>query len=338
MNEEIERVREVIEPGSSTLSAFDYLIAHARAAAFNLVHRISEVRAVELQWPDRRLNPFAVQVRPGHLNFYLRSPILRAYPLLFEAAAKRFGPVQSNGRGEYRTRLHSQAEVDALLDFLREQGGWPSKKSDRRFVAGTFAPVTGEHFLRAAQRLSQGLLDHKFGPSKDYDLLFDDVRLPPKAVFGVAASEALGFEVRPENFSAGESMVCFRMLRSSGYLIVPKGDVLQSDAGLISEEDRSWAEGSPRLVTHLRRERGAGLAAAKRDQFRAKYGRLRCERCRMDPVEIYGAEFGEACIEVHHSDTHVADMKDGHLTRLEELQCLCANCHRVVHRELKARL
>jgi predicted HNH restriction endonuclease len=57
---------------------------------------------------------------------------------------------------------------------------------------------------------------------------------------------------------------------------------------------------------------------------------LFCEICRFDPSDAYG-EAGEACIEVHHQTTHVADMTGGHLTTLDDLKCLCANCHRVEH-------
>lgn len=54
----------------------------------------------------------------------------------------------------------------------------------------------------------------------------------------------------------------------------------------------------------------------------------------MKPIEVYGGEVGEACIEVHHTKP-IADMKEGDTTKLEDLQCLCASCHRVVHRELR---
>ena len=50
---------------------------------------------------------------------------------------------------------------------------------------------------------------------------------------------------------------------------------------------------------------------------------------------MYGAELGDACIEVHHQVMQMADMPPGYRSRLEELTCLCANCHRVTHRELK---
>jgi hypothetical protein len=100
-------------------------------------------------------------------------------------------------------------------------------------------------------------------------------------------------------------------------------------------DDEEWSEGKLALVTHLRRERAQGLSAAKKADVLATTGKLLCERCGFDPVEQYGDDVGEACIEVHHHMVRVADMKDGHVTRLADLQCLCANCHRVVHRELK---
>ncbi|ALE90966.1 hypothetical protein AOC04_03395 [Pseudomonas versuta] len=115
---------------------------------------------------------------------------------------------------------------------------------------------------------------------------------------------------------------------------MPKGALIADPALPTLHEDRVWTEGQPRLVAHLRKERAPGLSIAKKAEFKKNHGRLYCERCKIDPVEAYGAENGEACIEVHHRTVQVAQMAAGHLTSLEDLQCLCANCHRVVHREL----
>lgn len=336
MGQDFDLVRATFASASPALAAFDYLIAHAGAAAFLFVPRTNAVRSIELQWPDRRLNPFSAQAHADHVNFYLRRPILNLHPDLFDAAVAAFGPVKANSLNEYRRHLRTVADVDEMLGFLRKRGAWPDHRHDRRFLAESFQPITAQHLLRAAEQIAAGYSRHRFGPSTEYDLLFDGRRLPPKAVFGVAATEALGFEVGPENFSAGDSTLCFRLLRANGYRIVPKGEVDPIDLVDLPDEDRVWAEGRSRLVTHLRRERGTGLAAAKRDQFRALHGQLYCERCGMDPVQTFGSDLGEACIEVHHRDTRVAEMADDHRTRLEELQCLCANCHRITHRELKA--
>jgi predicted HNH restriction endonuclease len=76
-----------------------------------------------------------------------------------------------------------------------------------------------------------------------------------------------------------------------------------------------------------------GLAAAKKASFVRANGKLFCEQCRLDPVAAQG-EYGDACIKVHRASTHVSDMAEGHQTRLEQLRCLCAICHRVEHRVL----
>jgi hypothetical protein len=101
--------------------------------------------------------------------------------------------------------------------------------------------------------------------------------------------------------------------------------------------DEHYEEGSQKLKQHLARERYPGLAIRKRDDFIQRNGKLCCERCKLDPTDVYGVEFGNAVIEVHHAATMVGEMGANHLTRLDDLQCLCANCHRLTHAELRSR-
>jgi hypothetical protein len=155
--------------------------------------------------------------------------------------------------------------------------------------------------------------------------------------------EALGIEAFPEHFSAGWSQPCFDILEGAGFEIVPKDGLGETSGNTgapsaqgyapATEDDATWMEGNPRVVRHLRRERAPGLAAKKRAAFIAAHGHLFCERCKLDPVQAYGGQFGEGCIEVHHT-VPVAKMPEGYQTALADLQCLCANCHRVTHREL----
>ncbi|TRX73350.1 hypothetical protein FM069_18010 [Pseudomonas mangiferae] len=219
-------------------------------------------------------------------------------------------------------------------------GGTPVDKNLRsldRLPAEVLRKVTAEYIWRAVQDLISGVDSPGFGESTDYDLIVDEhLRLPPKAVFGLAATRALGFQILPKYFTAGLNSVCFDLLEDAGFRIVPKGNEVVEPVLPILQEDRVWAEGRPKLVAHLRRERAPGLSCAKKAEFKRVYGRLYCERCKMDPVEIYGAENGEACIEVHHRAVQVVQMGAEHLTILEDLQCLCASCHRVTHRELKS--
>jgi hypothetical protein len=208
----------------------------------------------------------------------------------------------------------------------------------RRLPAEQLRSVTSDYIWEAVQSLLQGANTEEFGPSIDYDLLVDEgKRLAPKQVFGLAATAALGFTLKPRHFTAGKGTVCFELLEAAGYKIVPKGEQIETLEIPIDTEDREWAEGQVKLVYHLKRERSPGLSKAKKASFIKKHGRLFCEECGTDPVEAYG-DFGVACIEVHHEAIQVADMGEQHKTTLDQLRCLCANCHRVLHRKLKAQV
>lgn len=239
------------------------------------------------------------------------------------------------GNSTKRIRLRlagSQHGLETLLGLRQVKA---DLRSQKRLPADLLNTVEADHVWRAVQRLLAGEMPAHYGPSTDFDLLVDGARLPPKAVFGLAASEALGFPVQPVHFSGGVGTPCFRILVAAGFEIVPKeGVASRPEEPPPALEDLIWMEGRPRLVAHLRRERAAGLAAAKKAAFRREHGRLLCERCGLDPIAKYGAS-GEACIEVHHRETHLAAMSADHTTRLDDVECLCANCHRVVHAEAR---
>lgn len=122
-------------------------------------------------------------------------------------------------------------------------------------------------------------------------------------------------------------------IRVAGLAIEP---IAQSDVAL-SDEDATWVEGNARRMSHIRLERDPRAAKRKKAQYRALHGRLEYERCRFVPTDVYGDADGEACIEVHHK-TPLAELRGRRATRLEDLQCVCANCHRVLHRRMRPRL
>jgi hypothetical protein len=238
-----------------------------------------------------------------------------------------------------RIELEGHRAPGVLAQVLEAVNETTDLKISKRLTSDTLYKVTAEQVWNAVQLLLGGYDDHDFGPSTDFDLINDDGRrLPPKAVFGVAAREALGFRVLPSHFSAGHATPCFRVLKAAGYDIGPKLDVSSPSSIVAASYGSEWSEGKPVLVSHLRKERGRGLAEAKKAEFRRVHGKLVCERCGVDPVAHYATRDGEACIEVHHYATQVKDMDLGHTTKLEDLQCLCANCHRIVHRLLKTEL
>ena len=103
-----------------------------------------------------------------------------------------------------------------------------NSRSTARLPHDDLYKTTAEHVRSALEKLRAGA-SHKFGPSTDYDVVTDTgERLPPKAVFGLAASEALGFEVLPEHFSGGAGTPCFRVLEAAGLTILPKDELASS--------------------------------------------------------------------------------------------------------------
>jgi 5-methylcytosine-specific restriction protein A len=190
--------------------------------------------------------------------------------------------------------------------------------------------VTAEHVWLAVEKFVAGNVVHAFGPSTDYDLIADDgSRHPPKAVFGVALAIAFpSVNVLPRHFAGGEGSTCFRLLRAAGFEILRKDGA----AVPVAPEVMSWREGERVLKAHRVRERGRGLAKAKKAEFLRNHGRLFCQRCGEEPTTRFGTPHAEACIEVHHSSVQISEMGPSHRTTLADLTCLCANCHRLVHR------
>lgn len=241
-------------------------------------------------------------------------------------------------------RAQNATVVDAVLteattDKAAASAGSPSDASmpaAGRLPAEQLRKITPYFIWQAVQDLMQGATVEGFGESTDYDLLADGVRLAPKQVFGLAGTAALGFQLKPSHFTAGKGSLCFELLQAADFQIVPKGEVPPALNLPIEPEEKEWAEGGAKLVYHLQKERSAGLSKAKKEAFREEHGRLFCEECLLDPVQVWGP-VGEACIEVHHDEVHVADMAPWHKTSLDQLRCLCANCHRILHRRLKNR-
>ncbi|CDX40054.1 conserved hypothetical protein [Mesorhizobium sp. ORS 3359] len=234
-----------------------------------------------------------------------------------------FGHGNSTKRVKFRVLHASVDELQEIIGSPIDEHGRVPPSVQRR--------VTAQMVDNAIARLQLGE-PHSFHDSTEYDVLLPTgERLPPKAVFGIALASVLGRPTKPTDFSAGWGQPSFSVIEDAGYPIVAKGEIVpQSDTD--QDDERSWAEGDIRRVQHLRRERAPGLAKAKKRRFAELHGLLFCERCGVIPSKVLGP-YGDACIEVHHEAVFVAKMDGATRTRLTDLKCLCANCHRIVHRE-----
>lgn len=114
------------------------------------------------------------------------------------------------------------------------------RQQNGRVRSSVLRRIRRDHIERALDALDAGV-GHSFGPSTDYDLRSRGRTYPPKAVLGVAAEYALGEQLTPDDFSAGEGSTCFAVLREQGYEIVPKEQVLPPE-----QRARTWIfQGNP---------------------------------------------------------------------------------------------
>ncbi len=88
-------------------------------------------------------------------------------------------------------------------------------------TAEAFSSVTREDVQQALNDLDRGV-EHPFGPSSTYDLVYEGRRYPPKAVIALAAKTRSGVNLVPADFPGGEGTAAFDTLRSLGFEIVPK--------------------------------------------------------------------------------------------------------------------
>ena len=280
--------------------------------------------------------------------------------------ARDFGqpPGAKGGNSTKQLRIETGWSHAALRAGLNLRIHAPSTKQsgtgprlDRALTADEQRRVTEADIDAAVATLLGGDDASNFAASRDYDLLTaEGDRLAPKKVFGRALELAgVVSDANPYHFSAGWSQPCFQLLQAAGYDILSKAEAAaeaarrrrrarQAKAEIdkaaatvgIDPEERRWIEGDKRMATHLRteRKRSGKAAAAKRAQVRAKHdGRLACEHCSTDWYAVYPNAIAEAIFDVHHT-IPLKDMDEGHETKLEDLLCLCANCHRAVHRQM----
>lgn len=278
--------------------------------------------SVAQTWPEQE----RLLLRPDEFAH----PVEPIVTLIGQRGASKGRPLGSAGHGNSTKRIRigvpdiSAVSLQGLLKAVPREGGSRLSAAIQRQVQPHMIDEAIEAYLAGAE--------HNFHGSRDYDLLLPSgERLPPKAIFGIALAKVIERPATPSDFSAGWGQPCFDVIESAGYPIVPKDEHVPSTPDG-ADDERTWAEGSQKRVQHLRRERAPGLAKMKKRRFVEEHGHLFCERCHVIPSKALGP-LGDACIEVHHSKTAIAKMGENARTRLADLQCLCANCHRIVHRE-----
>jgi 5-methylcytosine-specific restriction protein A len=97
-----------------------------------------------------------------------------------------------------------------------------------------------------------------------------------------------------------------------------------------ADDDDEFPEGKVLTRIHKHKERNPQVTLKKKRKVLQESGKLECEVCGFDFVEIYG-QLGYGFAECHHI-VPVSELVDGHKTKLSDLAIVCANCHRMLHK------
>jgi 5-methylcytosine-specific restriction protein A len=129
------------------------------------------------------------------------------------------------------------------------------------------------------------------------------------------------FLARPEQMH--QEALAIRVAERNGELpVIPTSTEVLDDPGAF--------EGRLLVRRHVIRERDRKLRQRKIDQVQAATGVLSCEICGFNFERLYGNR-GAGYIECHHIvPLHVVGATT---TKVNDLILLCANCHRMIHRQ-----
>jgi putative restriction endonuclease len=93
----------------------------------------------------------------------------------------------------------------------------------------------------------------------------------------------------------------------------------------------TFTEGEQKRRLHLLRERNPALVRAAKELRMRIDPELHCEVCGFSYIKFYG-ERGAEFIEAHHR-VPLSKLTSTTKSRVEDLALVCANCHRMLHRE-----
>jgi len=184
-----------------------------------------------------------------------------------------------------------------------------------------------EAIIAAAQAYDAGV-NHAFANSRDYDVIINDRRYPPKAIVGIAASALTGLTFIPADFSGGIKSKCVRLLTDQGYQVVHKNRSIEPN--LFPDEiqqEATYIDGAAIQVTVNRYERDR-----KARQAALEWHGYQCKVCGIEMTKVYG-EIAKGFIHVHHL-VPLSEIKEVYqVDPKTDLIPVCPNCHAMLHRQ-----
>ncbi len=203
------------------------------------------------------------------------------------------------------------------------------------FIEGP--PTCWEVLLRKMQDLRQlgnslGSTWRKLSDKQFLDLLADDARfltwrVSPSNVIRLPEPIPIPRKLfETKNYRIAKPTEITKAIFDSMFALV--GEYAASDD---HGSDEEFPEGRGFERQHKLRERNQAAISAAKKLFREKHGRMYCQVCGFDFLDRYG-EVGRDFIEAHHT-VPLSSLKGEIKTKLSDLALVCANCHRMLHRQ-----
>lgn len=98
------------------------------------------------------------------------------------------------------------------------------------------------------------------------------------------------------------------------------------------DTNEGYYEGNTFYRKHKMRERNQKVIRKAKELLKNKYGKVCCQVCGFNFSDVYGERGGDF-IEAHHKK-FISKMKQGEVTRVEDIALVCSNCHRMLHKSL----
>lgn len=114
------------------------------------------------------------------------------------------------------------------------------------------------------------------------------------------------------------------------YKYIENNSFSSSKNSISKEYNKESEEGNVIYKMHKKRERDGKLPKRKKEEVYNKLGKLSCEVCDFDFYKKYGKR-GYKFIECHHN-IPISKMKEGDVTKINDLSLVCSNCHRMIHK------
>jgi len=109
-------------------------------------------------------------------------------------------------------------------------------------------------------------------------------------------------------------------------------DDILADEFDYDKEDKKFIEGKWKYYLHRKMERNKNLVnSAKIKWANESNGNIKCSICGFSFKDKYG-ELGEQFIEAHHNTVPVKEIKKEIELTIADLEPVCSNCHRMLHR------